>query len=1087
MTLALWRFFSRQTMILAGVLGLLIFAGSATPEPVLITQPDGTKFQAYIRGDERGGWFETLAGDSIFKNAEDGYWEYATIRKAQGGLAGEGLRVGVSKPPPLARKLKPVLRDLRVPWSPGKRANWDPQHQQGTRNVLVVMVSFADRNFTTEVADWNRVIFGETPEEKSVARFYRDNSFGKVDIQPVLTNQPGMPQGIVQVQLSGPHPNYGDGDSFPSSLAHNDAETEWINQALAGIGPFVDFGAYDANKNGRLTTQELNVYFILAGFDASISSKEPNIWAHAWSAFRATGVRGDGILLQNWALSGELHDSEQRNPFGVIAHELGHSIFGLPDLYDTGNKNAGMGFFSLMGNGGFGRLASEPRLGMTPGPMDAWSRYYLGWSEPRTFTNAQIADFPSGLSRADAPVILPVKGSEEFFMVENFYPDTIWHEGLRYFFERKYSELHNGGQLEPSAALVFTTPGRVTGTAIRCGLGKQGDFPQAVAGEIALIQRGEISFNQKVTNAKAAGAVGVIVFNNQEGLNSGTLGMSGDYVPAVTAAPEAAALEGKEVEIYVQGFSWQGGLAVLHVDPTNPTNINNAATNDHQGVVLEEADGLMGLLRDNSSLGHMTHLFFDGNGEGFTADSTPDSRAYSGADSGVALTQISEPGPVMTARVTRDARLAYVVPWVVNSAQWSSRVSFYNAGTVAESPLLIALDRDGNLAALELPAVPGQAVAAYDAATLFPGMNGYSLRVYASETVYPSFLTFNLDAPSGASPAQTTGMNASQLGDRLVFGFLPESEGGLGAMVLAAPEAAPNDTTPVTLNLHDANGVLIAGKVVELQGARPLAAVLSDLFGLHVEEAAVVAVADQGVSLAGTTFAFNASLEPAMSLPFPNRENRRFALPWIVNNASWSSRITLFNAGNVPAQVQLDAADRMGTFATKSVTIPGNSLWSSESGEAFPGLTGYSLVIDSDQALFPSFLAFNLEAASQGSPAQTTGAPVPELTNQLVFPYVPYAEGGLSALVLMAPENAPESDVAVTMSLFNGSGFLLETQTVILTGTQPLAAVISDIFDTPPESTMAVSAMADGGVLLAGTTFVFNGAKEPSMSRAFSP
>ncbi|MCC7405720.1 MAG: S8 family serine peptidase [Bdellovibrionales bacterium] len=56
-------------------------------------------------------------------------------------------------------------------------------------------------------------------------------------------------------------------------------------------------------------------------------------------------------------------------------------------------------------------------------------------------------------------------------------------------------------------------------------LGKPEHFTNlAVRGKIALIKRGEISFGDKVKNAIAAGAAGVIVFNHEPGMLSATLG-----------------------------------------------------------------------------------------------------------------------------------------------------------------------------------------------------------------------------------------------------------------------------------------------------------------------------------------------------------------------------------------------------------------------------------------------------------------------------------------------------------------------------------------------------------------------------------
>jgi hypothetical protein len=56
------------------------------------------------------------------------------------------------------------------------------------------------------------------------------------------------------------------------------------------------------------------------------------------------------------------------------------------------------------------------------------------------------------------------------------------------------------------------------------GVGEVTDFLGFTAGNIALIERGTITFDLKVVNAEAAGAVGVIVYNNLAGdLTFGTL------------------------------------------------------------------------------------------------------------------------------------------------------------------------------------------------------------------------------------------------------------------------------------------------------------------------------------------------------------------------------------------------------------------------------------------------------------------------------------------------------------------------------------------------------------------------------------
>jgi len=63
------------------------------------------------------------------------------------------------------------------------------------------------------------------------------------------------------------------------------------------------------------------------------------------------------------------------------------------------------------------------------------------------------------------------------------------------------------------------------------GLGKPEDFKGLdLTGKFALIQRGEITFKEKVDNALAAKAAGVLIFNNEAGLISGALTQDGTSV-----------------------------------------------------------------------------------------------------------------------------------------------------------------------------------------------------------------------------------------------------------------------------------------------------------------------------------------------------------------------------------------------------------------------------------------------------------------------------------------------------------------------------------------------------------------------------
>ncbi|WP_269524891.1 S8 family serine peptidase [Coraliomargarita parva] len=77
----------------------------------------------------------------------------------------------------------------------------------------------------------------------------------------------------------------------------------------------------------------------------------------------------------------------------------------------------------------------------------------------------------------------------------------------------------------------------VSGTVYDCGLGYEADFPDEVADNIALIERGTLTFSTKVTNAMNAGAVAAIIYNNTNELASPisywTLNTDADWIPAV--------------------------------------------------------------------------------------------------------------------------------------------------------------------------------------------------------------------------------------------------------------------------------------------------------------------------------------------------------------------------------------------------------------------------------------------------------------------------------------------------------------------------------------------------------------------------
>lgn len=106
-----------------------------------------------------------------------------------------------------------------------------------------------------------------------------------------------------------------------------------------------------------------------------------------------------------------------------------------------------------------------------------------------------------------------------------------------------YAQVH-GANVEERSLEMRTMEGSVPLPAegleaayVACGMGaKPADFTAAVAGRIALIERGEVTFREKALHAEKAGAAAAVIFNNRDGNFFGSLGdeAGGPTIPVVS-------------------------------------------------------------------------------------------------------------------------------------------------------------------------------------------------------------------------------------------------------------------------------------------------------------------------------------------------------------------------------------------------------------------------------------------------------------------------------------------------------------------------------------------------------------------------
>ncbi|MBI2119454.1 MAG: M6 family metalloprotease domain-containing protein [Elusimicrobia bacterium] len=395
-----------------------------------IEQPDGTKIKVLNKGDEWANWLETEEGYPVILNKESLYFEYAKIDSTK-GLVPSSLIVGKDQPQGIKKITSSDLETLKTIKTRGAPSFFAPQFSAqaavsveptlGTHKILAILVNFKNRSLTTTEADWEEKFFGAT---NSVKKYFKEVSYNQLTMTPAEESNGTANNGIVVVTLSYDHPNTGSTIDEPNQQLTKDA--------ILAADSYVNFASFDTNNDGYLSTDELHVVIIPAGYERAYSLTTPSVWGHRWSIFFIDPPVVDGTTVAGFSSGytqfGELHYSHQAT-IGIICHELSHDL-GLPDLYDTDSSNgssAGIGDWDIMASGSWNGILYA---GDSPSHYSAWSKSYLGWVTPTQIKNFITgASFPQVetsedsdrgikqlLSNPNGPEMF---GSGEYFLIEN--------------------------------------------------------------------------------------------------------------------------------------------------------------------------------------------------------------------------------------------------------------------------------------------------------------------------------------------------------------------------------------------------------------------------------------------------------------------------------------------------------------------------------------------------------------------------------------------------------------------------------------------------------------------------------------------
>ena len=238
----------------------------------------------------------------------------------------------------------------------------------GAIRVVVILADFSDKEMTVNQEHFEKLFFslGAMPHG-SVREYFREVTHGLVDIVGEVVGPVRLPKKLSWYANG----NFGIGRPSGDPRAHFMARDTAIT-----ADPQINYAPYDNDGNGFVDA----FIVVHAGKGGEVTGDSGDIWSHKWvlpSAYNADGARIFAYLT-----------IPEDAKIGVCAHELGHLVFGFPDLYDIDGTSEGIGNWCLMAGGSWGAG------GEVPTHPSAWCKVDQGWATVANVTGSTNLSLP---------------------------------------------------------------------------------------------------------------------------------------------------------------------------------------------------------------------------------------------------------------------------------------------------------------------------------------------------------------------------------------------------------------------------------------------------------------------------------------------------------------------------------------------------------------------------------------------------------------------------------------------------------------------------------------------------------------------